>query len=424
MLRNFTNEHFERFLKENVEQLKLYPSANVWKNISRELDKRRRWYIFGMSVFLLSASLLGYLLIENNAPLSPKRIATAEVEKPISATHQNLGIQRNSRVQNSTVETQPGIIPHSEFQTVPNTTGVQNIIDENQPEYISELISGIVEHYIGEHKQTPFSDIVANNFFKENTTGTNKTVTNLFRKKNKIGLQFYFTPTISYRKLGENKSYTRTAQPGGYFTYSQFRDVNNAVTHKPDMGAELGLTAKYPVSQNLKLRAGVQFNVNRYDIRAFNYPLEIATIALTTGNRVDSVATISDHRNYNGTREDWLQNLYFQVSAPVGVEVKLHGDDRMQFGVASTIQPTYILGDQAYLLSSDYKNYAEVPWLIRKWNVNTNIETFVNYSTGHLKWQVGPQVRYQLLSSFVKKYPVKENLFDFGLKVGISLNNQ
>jgi hypothetical protein len=27
-----------------------------------------------------------------------------------------------------------------------------------------------------------------------------------------------------------------------------------------------------------------------------------------------------------------------------------------------------------------------------------------------------------LLSSFVSKYPVKENLFDFGLRVGISLN--
>jgi hypothetical protein len=63
-----------------------------------------------------------------------------------------------------------------------------------------------------------------------------------------------------------------------------------------------------------------------------------------------------------------------------------------------------------------------VPWLIRHWNANTAFSTFVAYSTGKVKWQVGPQVRYQLFSSFVKKYPVKENLFDFGLKVGLSLN--
>jgi hypothetical protein len=82
------------------------------------------------------------------------------------------------------------------------------------------------------------------------------------------------------------------------------------------------------------------------------------------------------------------------------------------------------VGDRAYIISSDYKNYSLVPSLTRKWNVATSFETFVGYSTGKLKWQVGPQVRYQLLSSFVDEYPVKENLFDFGLKVGISLNNQ
>jgi hypothetical protein len=106
----------------------------------------------------------------------------------------------------------------------------------------------------------------------------------------------------------------------------------------------------------------------------------------------------------------------------VGAEVKIHGNEEVYIGAASTIQPTYILGDQAYLISTDYKNYAQVPSLMRRWNVNTNMETFVAYSTGKLKWQVGPQVRYQLLSSFVDKYPVKENLFDFGFKVGISAN--
>jgi hypothetical protein len=115
--------------------------------------------------------------------------------------------------------------------------------------------------------------------------------------------------------------------------------------------------------------------------------------------------------------------MYFQLSAPVGGEIRLAGNSKTSFGVASTIQPTYVLGDRAYMISTDYKNYTEVPWLMRKWNVNTSFETFVAYSTGKMNWQVGPQVRYQLLSSFVTEYPVKEHLFDFGLKVGVSLNN-
>jgi hypothetical protein len=74
------------------------------------------------------------------------------------------------------------------------------------------------------------------------------------------------------------------------------------------------------------------------------------------------------------------------------------------------------------MLSTDYKNYTEVPWLSRKWNVNTSIETYVAYSTGKMNWQIGPQVRYQLLSSYISKYPLKENLFDFGLRIGMSIN--
>jgi len=205
-------------------------------------------------------------------------------------------------------------------------------------------------------------------------------------------------------------------------SFAALYDVNNAVTHKPDIGLEVGFTSKYSLASNFRVKAGLQFNVNRYDIKAFNYHNELTTIALKTNAGVDSVYATSSHRNFSGYKSDWLQNFYFEISAPVGIEIDIAGDDRVQFGVAGTIQPTYILGDRAYLLSTDYKNYAEVPWLIRRWNISTGLETFVAYSTGKMKWQVGPQVRYQLLSSFAKQYPVKENLFDFGLKVGVSLN--
>ena len=235
---------------------------------------------------------------------------------------------------------------------------------------------------------------------------------------------FFFTPTVSYRNLSENKSYLRSPSLVGIpYNYAALYDVNNMVTHKPNIGLELGVTSKYAITKNIKLRGGLQFNINRYDIKAFKYSPERPTIVLNSGSSgVQSVSATSTYRNLNGGETDWIQNFYFQVSTPIGAEVKLHGSKEMYIGMASTLQPTYVLGDRAYLITADYKNYAQVPWLIRRWNMNTNLETFVAYSTGKLKWQVGPQVRYQLLSSFVSKYPVKENLFDFGLKVGISVN--
>jgi hypothetical protein len=255
---------------------------------------------------------------------------------------------------------------------------------------------------------------------------TIESVLNSFKAKpkRKVLLQAYIAPTISYRKLGENKYFLSAAanNPSNSAGY----DVKRAVTHKPAIGLELGLTAKYPVAKNIRIRGGLQFNVSRYDIKAFNYDGEVATIALDEGPVINSVYRWTKYRNFNGFSSNWLQNFYFSVSAPVGLEVTIAGNKKTSFGVAGTIQPTYVLRDKAYLISTDFKNYAQavgtLSHLIRNWNVNTSVETFVNYSSGNIKWQIGPQVRYQLMSSFQNKYPVKENLFDFGLKVGIMLN--
>lgn len=166
----------------------------------------------------------------------------------------------------------------------------------------------------------------------------------------------------------------------------------------------------------------MQFNINKYDIKAYVYNGEQATINLNGGGN-NSVTAWTNYRNYNGYKSDWLKNYYFSVSAPVGAELKLAGNKKTSIGVAGTVQPTYIIRDKAYLISTDYKNYAKVPWLVRRMNVNTSFETFVSFtSRNKTQWQVGPQVRYQVLSSFNNEYPVKENLFDFGVKLGVTLN--
>ena len=38
---------------------------------------------------------------------------------------------------------------------------------------------------------------------------------------------------------------------------------------------------------------------------------------------------------------------------------------------------------------------------------------------GSVKWIVGPQFRYQMLSSYTDNYPIREHLVDYGLKVGL-----
>ena len=199
------------------------------------------------------------------------------------------------------------------------------------------------------------------------------------------------------------------------------QDVKNVVTHKPDIGFELGIAVKYPLSKRIALKTGLQFNISKYDIRAFSYSGEPATIAME-GNNQPSVTRTSYYRNSSGYRPNWLTNVYFSLSMPVGADIKILDGKKVDLDLGITAQPTYLLDNRAYLLSTDFKNYVKVPDLMRRWNVNGAAEIIVDVKAKRSNWQIGPQVRYQALSSFKDKYPVIENLFTFGLKAGVTFN--
>lgn len=431
MERNSTNENFEQFLRQNAEDFRMHPSSKVWDGISKNINRDKRRFYFGLILLLVSSSIAGYTVFEYVLPESGKTNRTISTPPSTQKTSsvfidQPANTYKTAQINKKVINSTP--IPNRTIEAVPAGAEVTNILigEKERERWFANALTAYNKTTLLNPSLSPDKPVFDFNKikkeFEEQENPTKQAPAKTQRKNNRLEWMFFFAPTISYRKLTENKSYLRSSSAGAAFNYTALYDVNNVVTHKPDIGLEFGATTKYSLTKNIKLRAGLQFNINRYDIKAFKYVPEIATIALNTRYRVDSLSTMSNYRNFNGGKTDWLQNFYFQISAPVGVEVKLHGNDKMHIGVASTVQPTYVIGDRAYLITSDYKNYAQVPWLIRRWNVNTNLETFVAYSTNKVKWQVGPQVRYQLLSSFVSEYPVKENLFDFGFKVGVSLN--
>ena len=443
MKKDFTPDSFEDFIKQSADSLRMKAPDRVWQNLSKDLNKKRRRFITGLSAFLLLATTAGYYLITGNASTqkvlatdskqstTKNRVTVTEVASaPSTSSVEAKVIAIQPRSQSSTIalhtdnkgaNTMAAVIPFKrkakakesiENPAAAETAGTSEfaltVLDDTYP---IQATSGKAE--------------INNTLRKagESFPLSIESITNSYKSKplsKRFETQLYFTPTISYRKLTENKSYLRGLDPASIPTGypALYSSVNSHVTHKPNVGFEAGVAVKYALSKNLKIRSGLQFNVNRYDVKAFTSSGSVATIALNTGSRIDSFNTYSTYSNINGYKSDWLQNLSFQLSVPVGVEYLFAGDEKMQFGIAVTVQPTYILGDRAYLITTDYKSYTEVPWLIRRWNVNTSLETFVNFN----RWQVGPQVRYQLLSSFVSRYPVKENLFDFGLKAAFRLN--
>jgi len=476
--RNNNNTDFEQFLKQNADQYRMFPSENVWTGIDNALHTRRRWYGLGLAfLLLLTGTGVTWVMLSNpsgkqsititapvtaeanktttpvpvliEAPTHPAKTSTSA--SPISGPH--IYSYPASEEEDASNNTIAAVNTYSEVTI--HASPVSSFKDNNFEAPVSQTAanntSSLTDHInaglllplaaastvetktavtsTSDDEINPSTTIAYSpSVQRENTVYpmTIESVINSYQRPKTaktIAFQLYIAPTVSYRKLSENEEFLRSAVSSGTVPASvAYRDVNTAVTHKPDIGLELGLAAKYPITKLLSAKAGLQFNISRYDIRAYNNPGEIATIALDAGTGTNSISQETIYRNYNGSKANWLQNLYYSVSIPVGAEFRFPSKKSTYFAIAATAQPTYIISDRAYLLSTDYKNYVEIPSLIRRWNLNTGFEALVGYSTGKAQWQIGPQIRYQVRSSFQDQYPLKENLFDFGLKVGVLLN--
>jgi hypothetical protein len=460
----YSNRDFEQYLKDNADQYRMFPSDKVWKGVNSALHTRRKWYGFWLG-FLLLATGGAVTWVMTTYPSSKKEnsvaagintsatllASTAHVSEKATQDIKNLlpfsreketGVIQSSFPRELEVSSLLVVVPGA-IQNIDTKESVDLLtasryhisqIERNQNEIIAR-IDGVTTgeiattFAINQKTDDSYSEpaVTDNVEVKKDPAKqaplTIESVTNAYQFKKaakKISWQLFMTPTVSYRRLSVNKSLDN---PSAYnYPFASLSDVNSAVTHKPDLGLQIGVSGRYPITKSLKLRGGIQFNINRYDIKAYAFNGEVATIDLNGGSGSSSISTWTNYRNFAGYKSDWLKNYYFSISAPIGAEIKLIGNNKTSFGIAGTLQPTYILKDRAYLISTDYKNYAEVPRLVRHVNLNTSFETFVNYTSGKTKWQVGPQVRYQILSSFHNKYPVKENLFDFGIKLGVTLN--
>ena len=486
MEKKFENRDFEHFVKQNADQYRMFPSEKVWKGINNTLHTRRRWYGIGLALLLLStAAVTGIMLspaskkqavAESNINIASTKAEQTENVQPALVIASVNTKNKKTAFKSSPDNTQKNLFTLSPGSSKPeassiagniviNKTVAKDLDVSNAPE---EVLPASVKSKITEQpikiirKNTIAKTTIA--AMKNINTGTDGSLSdkpeskeinkenvtevviedNLTRRQNdvypmsiesvvnsykysraskKIVWQIHLTPSVTYRKLDDNKPFMEAARNSiGVTNIYSFYDINNLVTHKPDVGLQLGFSAGYPLTKDITIKAGLQLNISKYNIRASSSTSEVATIALnTSAGGTNTVSAISNYRNVGGYKASWLHNKYVSASVPIGAEIKLSGNRKTIVGVGATVEPTYVLGNRAYLLSTDLKNYAEFPSLTRKWNLNTGFEIFAGYNTGKLDWRIGPQVRYQVFSSFNDTYPIKEHLFDFGVKLGLTL---
>ncbi len=433
------HSEFEHFLQQNADAHRLYPSERVWTRIySRLHGRRRRTILLLLLIPLLSAT--GWYLTSTSTTSTRSTTSVADLT---STAHSRPTLERiinppqieKQPTNQDPVRTTEILVPVvetpiSRSATAPNDPVIKDDSKLSSPSTLLALSTQ-------PSTTTPSTDLVVA-ARQEAQTGTLKedqlapaieNVVNSYQRQlhqPRFRWQVHFTPTVSYRSLHEDQKFIAQARMNSATAATantNSTDLSSVISHRPDLGMQLGFTGTYPISKKIDWVTGIQFNVSKYDIAAYNYPSEVATIALMNPwGGTSTVSTLTSFRS-NGFRSaaNWLRNYYYSVSLPLGLQWRVIGKKQTHWGISATVQPTYVVGNRSYVISVDYQNYAEVPYLINKWNLNVGLETYARFQLGKNDFQIGPQIRYQALSSFKKGYPVQEHLYDFGIKLGMIL---
>ena len=465
---------FEKHLKDNADDYKMYPSKKVWHGLYNDLHPGKRWPSATISIlFLFMLVILGHLntgkdLRSHIASTQPAEITpTSITSKPltiVSKAHQTKVNEEISSQDLSTDQTQtqladPTVTANATEQDVASQNNTNSSVAANRStEKVTNEKASIEKPSIPltdktiiepdnddvtnadgnsqDNLTTDLSDMVVKNSPRvaEKNKVAAKKVTELTeaekqqnilaalkqKRKEHISWTYYITPSISYRRLMEAVALPATVANGPLMSRSW--GMESSVDQKPFLGLELGSSLNYKLSENLKIKTGLQLNYSNYSIRANTVHPTNATLILkssTTGTPY-TISAVSLYGNKTGISEVTLHNYSLQISAPIGLEYMISGNETMQFGMTATFQPSFVMKDRSYILSTNKMNYMSDKSLMRTWNMATNVGAFVSFQSNSFKWQIGPQLHYQLKSTYTKNYPVQEHLTNYGIRFGVS----
>ncbi|MFC4262493.1 hypothetical protein ACFOWM_06375 [Ferruginibacter yonginensis] len=480
---NFTDNEFEQFLRESIEDYKMVPSRRVWYGIYNNVHPAKRWPSFAVCLLILTTFL--YVGIANNNSIS-KSFLKSKAEQISLETTSLQTIQQNTADSKTLLFNLPSItFNKAAFSTPQTNDAIVNMSADIVPSEVNAtVISNTVYEAIDETNTTSLNTEKnfitksrtsvaikagsiagkeSNDFTVDNNgenittpddndiqtkgniladlkndskTTANKNLvfnTNIdkawiedFAFKNKAKpnkfkqnavISYFITPSFGYR--GYAKKVT-TKQNNTLLLSNSLSNRNiddDPLIDGAALNLEAGVAMKYKITNNIRLIAGVQANYTNYVSNATSLGHPTQTYLAVTGS--SNTARYSDYATKAGNTK--LNKTTIQVALPIGADYKIIGKGKLKWYVGSTLQPTYVLSGSALVLSNDGKNYISETPLLRRFNLNAAVETFATFKpSNNVTLSVGPQFRYQLLSTYKSQYNYTEKLYNVGVKIGIT----
>ena len=424
-------DDFEKFLQSEAETEKMFPSDYVWRNISKHIQPKKSW----PALTLISSAIvitLGVATFFNYPPENLLEQLHSTIKSKIY--NKNTVSNTSNKTTKNTILLPSNVIAQT-AQTPEKTSSIAILKQTGNSKILSTITSSNLASTNTDNKEAlireensenklasikfeeaalastiDFNNVDYPNLENLKLRGFNKkkVVNSKEKVSNKFEYEVYTTPSISFRKLVEDQ----------YLKQGASNSVNSQVSQKAGFGKEIGVGIRYKTSSAITIKTGLQFNIREYYIDAYNSP-GLATIGVFQNNTFDSINVASKYSNGAGMGQTRLSNRLYQISIPIGVEWNVFSNKHIGVSLGASMQPTYSLNKNVFIISTDYKYYANGESLFRKWNINSSLSANFTYTHNKSTFFVGPQIRYQHLPTYVDKYPIKEYRVDYGIRLGI-----
>ena len=241
------------------------------------------------------------------------------------------------------------------------------------------------------------------------------------KRFSKISWSYYAAPLVSTAVFrGEH---LRPAQASNQFTsLPQVIRKDLAVQKSAALGFEAGVQMRYALTNKVKITSGLHFTRSGYNITSNIVHPTLSNLALKnpeTGKEYTR-SFVTHYGDGTGSSTVLVNNYNYQASVPVGLQFTIFNNSNLQLNLAADLEPSYVVKGDAFVLSSDGRNYISVPDLLRKWNISSNFAPHISFKANKFNWNVGPNIRYQWLSTFQNSYTHKQHLINYGIRLGIS----
>jgi hypothetical protein len=400
MMEHFSTDQFETFLRSSTENFKMQPSVRVWNSIFNKMHPGSNWPSISTAiVFFFLFSFLGTnknnyskLIVDTSRQISN---INNKKNNAVYTYHQTK--TNNPKSDLIDAQQKPRFIPNlyespilgdnieSTMISTPEIcmTSIENKKEKESKEF--ELIKNIGQH---------FTFLIHNNI--DESKGLNTVKVN--EKRNQFSYQIYATPSMDYR-------------------YANNTNLKNSIdSNKGNMRVnfEAGGAILMNVSKYFRIKAGMQLNFSQLGNNA-TINNNDKSDATSLYNSVEMV-----NNKFNNT-SNIFKNSTYQISIPIGTEFEILSYNKLKWFAGATIQPSYLFVNNDHTVFTELNNKVYQQSMMREWNVNSSIETFINYDLQNdIELNVGPQIRYQFLSTYKNALQQNERLYQFGLKIGIS----